>query len=94
LAGLKSWLEEFGHQVGTTISTENARDMLDQKQYDIVICDSEFPDFVEELLRRPLLNVIVFGDIENKNEGAWYLPLTTVMDELNELIRQIHGQLS
>ena len=102
LEALSRLLSHFGHEISLADTAENALNIIDSKEFDVVLCDIALPDgngydVVSEAKRkRPVKAVALTGfsateDIQRGKEAGFDFHLTKPVDfhELRAVLGQI-----
>jgi CheY-like chemotaxis protein len=102
LEALFRLLSHFGHEISVADGAQNAMNMIDSKEFDVVLCDIALPDgsgydFIAEAKRkRPVKAVALSGfaateDIERGREAGFDFHLAKPVDfhELRAVLGQI-----
>jgi CheY-like chemotaxis protein len=102
LEALSRLLNHFGHEISVADGAQNAMNMIDSKEFDVVLCDIALPDgsgydFIAEAKRkRPVKAVALSGfaateDIERGREAGFDFHLAKPVDfhELRAVLGQI-----
>ncbi|HEV2716826.1 MAG TPA: response regulator [Terriglobales bacterium] len=102
LQALSRLLSHFGHKVSLADSAQNAKNMIDSKEFDVVLCDIALPDgsgydlIAEAKRKRPVKAVALSGfaaseDIERGKEAGFDFHLAKPVDfhELRAVLGQI-----
>jgi hypothetical protein len=102
LEALSRLLEHFGHEISTAEDAQSARDMINSKEFDVILCDIALPDgngydiIAEAKRKRPLKAVALSGfaardDIERGRKAGFDFHLTKPVDfhELRSVLGQI-----
>ena len=102
LEALFRLLSHFGHEISVADGAQNAMNMIDSKEFDVVLCDIALPDgsgydFIAEAKRkRPVKAVALSGfaateDIERGREAGFDFHLAKPVDfhELRTVLGQI-----
>ena len=99
---LSRLLSRFGHEISVADRAQNALNMIDSKQFDVVLCDIALPDgngydvIAQAKRRQPVKAVALTGfgateDIERGREAGFDFHLTKPVDfhELRAVLGQI-----
>jgi len=102
LEALSRLLSRFGHEISVADRAQNALNMIDSKQFDVVLCDIALPDgngydvIAQAKRRQPVKAVALTGfgateDIERGREAGFDFHLTKPVDfhELRAVLGQI-----
>jgi CheY-like chemotaxis protein len=102
LQALSRLLSHFGHEISLADGAQNALNIIDSKEFDVVLCDIALPDgsgydvITEAKRRRPVKAVALTGfsateDIERGKEAGFDFHLTKPVDfhELRAVLGQI-----
>ena len=102
LQALSRLLSHFGHDVSEADGAQNARNILDSKEFDVVVCDIALPDgngydlITEAKQTRPVKAVAISGfaaaeDIERGRKAGFDFHLAKPVDfhELRSVLGQI-----
>ena len=102
LEALSRLLTRFGHEISVADRAENALNMIESKEFDVVLCDINLPDgsgydlIAEAKRKRPIKAVALTGfasneDIERGREAGFDFHLTKPVDfhELRAVLGQI-----
>ena len=102
LEALSRLLNHFGHEISVADGAQNAMNMIDSKEFDVVLCDIALPDgsgydlIAEAKRKRPLKAVALSGfaateDIERGREAGFDFHLAKPVDfhELRTVLGQI-----
>ena len=102
LEALSRLLDHFGHEISTAEDAQSARDMINSKEFDVILCDIALPDgsgydlIAEAKRKRPLKAVALSGfaardDIERGRKAGFDFHLTKPVDfhELRSVLGQI-----
>ncbi len=102
LQALSRLLSHFGHEISVADGAQNARTILDSKEFDVVLCDIALPDgsgydlIAEAKRKRPVKAVALSGfagtdDIERGREAGFDFHLAKPVDfhELRTVLGQI-----
>jgi CheY-like chemotaxis protein len=102
LQALSRLLNHFGHEISLADTAENALDMINSKEFDVVLCDIALPDgngydvVAQAKRKRPLKAVALTGfsaseDIQRGKEAGFDFHLTKPVDfhELRAVLGQI-----
>ena len=102
LEALSRLLGHFGHRVSLADSAQNAMNMIDSKEFDVVLCDIALPDgngyevIAEAKRKRPVKAVALSGfaatkDIERGREAGFDFHLAKPVDfhELRSVLGKI-----
>ena len=102
LEALSRLLNHFGHEISTAEDAQSARDMINSKEFDVILCDIALPDgngydlIAEAKRKRPLKAVALSGfaardDIERGREAGFDFHLAKPVDfhELRSVLGQI-----
>lgn len=102
LQALSRLLNHFGHEVSVAEGAQNAMNMIDSKEFDVVLCDIALPDgtgydlIAEAKRKRPVKAVAISGfaateDIERGKEAGFDFHLAKPVDfhELRTVLGQI-----
>ena len=102
LEALSRLLNHFGHEISTADDARSALDMINSKEFDVVLCDIALPDgngydvVAEAKRRRPLKAVALSGfaghdDIERGRKAGFdfYLAKPVDFHELRSVLGQI-----
>jgi CheY-like chemotaxis protein len=103
LEALSCLLSHFGHKISVADGAQNAMNMIDSKEFDVVLCDIALPDgsgydvIAEAKRKRPIKAVAISGfaateDIERGREAGFDFHLAKPVD-FHEL-RTVLGQLA
>jgi CheY-like chemotaxis protein len=99
---LSRLLSHFGHEISVADRAQNALNIIDSKEFDVVLCDIALPDgsgydvIAEAKRKRPVKAVALTGfggtqDIERGKEAGFDFHLTKPVDfhELRAVLGQI-----
>ena len=99
---LSRLLSHFGHEISVADGAQNAMNMIDSKDFDVVLCDIALPDgsgydvIAEAKRKRPVKGVALSGfaateDIERGREAGFDFHLAKPVDfyELRTVLGQI-----
>jgi CheY-like chemotaxis protein len=102
LEALSGLLSHFGHEISVADGAQNAMNMIDSKEFDVVLCDIALPDgsgydvIAEAKRKRPVKAVALSGfaateDIERGREAGFDFHLAKPVDfhELRTVLGQI-----
>jgi hypothetical protein len=102
LEALSRLLNHFGHEISTADGARSALDMINSKEFDVVLCDIALPDgngydvIAEAKRKRPLKAVALSGfaargDIERGRKAGFdfYLAKPVDFHELRSVLGQI-----
>jgi hypothetical protein len=102
LQALSRLLSHFGHKVSVAEDAQNAMNMIDSKEFDVVLCDIVLPDgsgydlIAEAKRKRPVKAVAISGfagtdDIQRGREAGFDFHLAKPVDfhELRSVLGQI-----
>jgi CheY-like chemotaxis protein len=102
LEALSHLLSHFGHEISVADGAQNALNIIDSKEFDVVLCDIALPDgsgydvIAEAKRKRPVKAVALTGfgeteDIERGKEAGFDFHLTKPVDfhELRAVLGQI-----
>jgi CheY-like chemotaxis protein len=102
LEALSRLLNHFGHEISTADDAQSALDMINSKEFDVVLCDIALPDgtgydiVAEAKRKRPVKAVALSGfaahnDIERGKKAGFDFHLAKPVDfhELRSLLGQI-----
>ena len=102
LEALSRLLNHFGHEISVADGAQNAMNMIDSKEFDVVLCDLALPDgsgydlIAEAKRKRPVKAVALSGfaateDIERGREAGFDFHLAKPVDfhELRTVLGQI-----
>ena len=102
LEALSRLLNHFGHEISVADGAQNAMNMIDSKEFDVVLCDIALPDgsgydlIAEAKRKRPVKAVALSGfaateDIERGREAGFDFHLAKPVDfhELRAVLGQI-----
>ncbi len=102
LEALSRLLSHFGHEISAADGAQNAMNMIDSKEFDVVLCDIALPDgsgydvIAEAKRKRPVKAVALSGfaateDIERGREAGFDFHLAKPVDfyELRTVLGQI-----
>jgi len=102
LEALSRLLSHFGHEISVADGAQNAMNMIDSKEFDVVLCDIALPDgsgydlIAKAKRKRPVKAVALSGfggteDIERGKEAGFDFHLTKPVDfhELRTVLGQI-----
>ena len=102
LEALSRLLSHFGHEISVADRAQNALNIIDSKEFDVVLCDIALPDgsgyevIAEAKRKRPVKAVALTGfggteDIERGKEAGFDFHLTKPVDfhELRAVLGQI-----
>jgi CheY-like chemotaxis protein len=102
LQGLSRLLSHFGHEISLADGAQNALNIINSKEFDVVLCDIALPDgsgydvIAEAKRRRPVKAVALTGfsateDIERAKKAGFDFHLTKPVDfhELRAVLGQI-----
>ena len=102
LQALSRLLSHFGHEISVADGAQNAMNMIDSKDFDVVLCDIALPDgsgydvIAEAKRKRPVKGVALSGfaateDIERGREAGFDFHLAKPVDfyELRTVLGQI-----
>ena len=103
LEALSHLLSHFGHEISVADGAQNALNIIDSKEFDVVLCDIALPDgsgydvIAEAKRKRPVKAVALTGfgateDIERGKEAGFDFHLTKPVD-IHEL-RAVLGQIA
>jgi CheY-like chemotaxis protein len=103
LEALSHLLSHFGHEISVADGAQNALNIIDSKEFDVVLCDIALPDgsgydvIAEAKRKRPVKAVALTGfgateDIERAKEAGFDFHLTKPVD-IHEL-RAVLGQIA
>ena len=103
LETLSRLLSHFGHEISVADGAQNALNIIDSKEFDVVLCDIALPDgsgydvIAEAKRKRPVKAVALSGfggseDIERGKEAGFDFHLTKPVD-IHEL-RTVLGQIA
>jgi CheY-like chemotaxis protein len=103
LEALSHLLSHFGHEISVADGAQNALNIIDSKEFDVVLCDIALPDgsgydvIAEAKRKRPIKAVALTGfgeteDIERGKEAGFDFHLTKPVD-IHEL-RAVLGQIA
>ncbi|MFZ0915378.1 MAG: response regulator [Candidatus Udaeobacter sp.] len=102
LEALSRLLSHFGHEISLADRAQTALNMIDSKEFDVVLCDIALPDgtgydvIAEAKRKRPVKAVALTGfggteDIERGKEAGFDFHLTKPVDfhELRAVLGQV-----
>jgi len=102
LQALSRLLSHFGHEISVADGAQNAMNMIDSKEFDVVLCDIALPDgsgydvIAEAKRKRPFKAVAISGfaateDIERGRKAGFDFHLAKPVDfhELRVVLGQI-----
>ena len=102
LEALSRLLDHFGHEISTAEDAQSARDMINSKEFDVILCDIALPDgsgydlIAEAKRKRPVKAVALSGfaerdDIERGRKAGFDFHLAKPVDfhELRSVLGQI-----
>jgi CheY-like chemotaxis protein len=102
LEALSRLLDHFGHEISTAEDAQSAREMINSKEFDVILCDIALPDgngydvIAEAKRKRPLKAVALSGfaardDVERGKKAGFDFHLTKPVDfhELRSVLGQI-----
>ncbi len=102
LQALSRLLNHFGHEISVADGAQNALNIIDSKEFDVVLCDIALPDgsgydvIAQAKRRRPVKAVALTGfgtseDVERGKEAGFDFHLTKPVDfhELRAVLGQI-----
>jgi hypothetical protein len=102
LEALSRLLSHFGHKVSVADSAQNAMNMIDSKEFDVVLCDIALPDgsgydvIAEAKRKRPVKAVALSGfaateDIQRGRQAGFDFHLAKPVDfhELRSVLGKI-----
>jgi len=102
LQALSRLLNHFGHEISVADGAQNALNIIDSKEFDVVLCDIALPDgsgydvIAQAKRRRPVKAVALTGfgtseDVERGREAGFDFHLTKPVDfhELRAVLGQI-----
>ena len=102
LEALSRLLSHFGHEISVADSAQNALNVINSKEFDVVLCDIALPDgngydvIAEAKRKRPLKAVAISGfaateDIERGKKAGFDFHLAKPVDfhELRTVLGQI-----
>ena len=102
LQALSRLLNHFGHEISVADGAQNALNMIDSKEFDVVLCDIALPDgngydvIAQAKRKRPIKAVALTGfgtseDVERGKEAGFDFHLTKPVDfhELRAVLGQI-----
>ena len=102
LQALSRLLSHFGHEISVADGAQNAMNMIDSKEFDVVLCDIALPDgsgydlIAEAKRKRPVKAVALSGfaateDIQRGREAGFDFHLAKPVDfhELRTVLGQI-----
>jgi len=102
LQALSRLLNHFGHEISVADGAQNALNIIDSKEFDVVLCDIALPDgsgydvIAQAKRRRPIKAVALTGfgtseDVERGREAGFDFHLTKPVDfhELRAVLGQI-----
>ena len=102
LQALSRLLNHFGHEISVADGAQNALNIIDSKEFDVVLCDIALPDgsgydvIAQAKRRRPIKAVALTGfgtseDVERAKEAGFDFHLTKPVDfhELRAVLGQI-----
>jgi CheY-like chemotaxis protein len=102
LEALSRLLDHFGHEISSADDAQSAREMINSKEFDVILCDIALPDgngydvIAEAKRKRPLKAVALTGfaardDIERSKEAGFDFHLAKPVDfhELRSVLGQI-----
>jgi CheY-like chemotaxis protein len=102
LDALSRLLSRFGHEISVADRAQNALNMIDSKQFDVVLCDIALPDgngydvIAQAKRRQPVKAVALTGfgateDIERGKQAGFDFHLTKPVDfhELRTVLGQV-----
>src|ERR1041385_290102 len=104
LHALSRLLSHFGHKVSVAEDAENARSMIDSKEFDVVLCDIVLPDgsgydvVAEAKRKKPIKAVALSGyagrdDIERGRKAGFdfHLAKPVDLDRKSTRLNSSHG---
>ena len=102
LQALSRLLTHFGHEISVAEGAQNAQEIIDSKEFDVVLCDIALPDgngydlIAEAKRKRPVKAVAITGfgtveDIRRGKEAGFDFHLVKPVDfhELRTVLGQI-----
>jgi len=102
LQALSRLLNHFGHEISVADGAQNALNMIDSKEFDVVLCDIALPDgngydvIAKAKRKRPVKAVALTGfgtndDVERAKKAGFDFHLTKPVDfhELRAVLGQI-----
>ena len=102
LQALSRLLNHFGHEISVADGAQNALNIIDSKEFDVVLCDIALPDgngydvIAQAKRRRPVKAVALTGfgtseDVERGKEAGFDFHLTKPVDfhELRAVLGQV-----
>jgi CheY-like chemotaxis protein len=102
LEALSRLLSHFGHEISVADRAQNALNIIDSKEFDVVLCDIALPDgsgydvIAEAKRKRPVKAVALTGfggteDIERSKDAGFDFHLTKPVDfhELRAVLGEI-----
>ena len=102
LQALSRLLSHFGHEVSVADGAQNARNIFESREFDVVLCDIALPDgsgydvIAEAKRKRPVKAVALTGfsateDIERGKQAGFDFHLTKPVDfhELRAVLGQV-----
>jgi len=102
LEALSRLLNHFGHEISTADNAQSAREMINSKEFDVILCDIALPDgngydvIAEAKRKRPFKAVALSGfaardDIERGRKAGFDFHLAKPVDfhELRSVLGQI-----
>jgi CheY-like chemotaxis protein len=102
LEALSRLLDHFGHEISTAEDAQSAREMINSKEFDVILCDIALPDgngydvIAEAKRKRPLKAVALSGfaardDVERGKKAGFDFHLTKPVDfhELRSVLGKI-----
>jgi CheY-like chemotaxis protein len=102
LDALSRLLSRFGHEISVADRAQNALNMIDSKQFDVVLCDIALPDgsgydvIAQAKRRQPVKAIALTGfgateDIERGKQAGFDFHLTKPVDfhELRAVLGQV-----
>ena len=102
LEALSRLLSHFGHEISVADRAQNALNIIDSEEFDVVLCDIALPDgsgydvIAQAKRRRPIKAVALTGfgtseDVERGREAGFDFHLTKPVDfhELRAVLGQI-----
>lgn len=102
LQALSRLLSHFGHEISVADGAQNAKSMIDSKEFDVVLCDIALPDgtgydvIAEAKRKRPVKAVAISGfaateDIERGRRAGFDFHLAKPVDfhELRSVLGRI-----
>jgi CheY-like chemotaxis protein len=102
LQALSRLLSHFGHEISVADGAQNAKNMIDSKEFDVVLCDIALPDgtgydvIAEAKRKKPVKAVAISGfaateDIERGRRAGFDFHLAKPVDfhELRSVLGQI-----